>query len=278
MPVFFIYLCLVVINAKIEDVYEVGGIAVKNTNLEEVKRVAKAFLYMDVEEFPDVPFFVQHPIFESAFQPIIDKSIDYTSLSSKENNAEFVNILEDEEGLEKVRLHISNRIDNEKSLLGIMIIIRKPYQLTFLRFIKEYLSEKDFGKYFAEAWVTSEDPNNDINVPIEMSIKWFRKCNKSFLMTRDELNYFNSLPGKLEVFRGVSIGRNPKGLSWTHNKEKAIWFAHRFDKLSKNGEKGYVLSTIVSKKDILAYFNRGEDEIVIDTLKLDKNSINKLCI
>lgn len=56
----------------------------------------------------------------------------------------------------------------------------------------------------------------------------------------------------------------PGPLIW----KKAAWFAHRFD---KGSEMGYIQKAIVSKKDMLAYFqSREEEEVVVDTFKIKK--------
>ena len=52
---------------------------------------------------------------------------------------------------------------------------------------------------------------------------------------------------------------NVKALSWTLNKEKAEWFAHRFN------QDGTVYEAQIDKKHIFAIFNgRNESEVVLD--------------
>lgn len=72
---------------------------------------------------------------------------------------------------------------------------------------------------------------------------------------------------KLCVYRGASVGRNLRGLSWTRNLEKAVWFSNRFN---TEGKHGYVQTAIVPKNEIFAYFNtRGEEEIVCSVKQSD---------
>ena len=142
--------------------------------------------------------------------------------------------------------------------------IRKQYKLTFLRDTKQYLSSKDFANLFREAWITSENPNDDVNVKIRTLVSWYKNSNKKYLMEEDDFNVYNNLEDEFTIYRGVGINRNPKGLSWTMNKEKAQWFANRF------GGNGYIETAKINKKDVLAYFNsRGEEEIVADVYKLN---------
>ena len=89
----------------------------------------------------------------------------------------------------------------------------------------------------------------------------FKNSDKEFLMKENELEFLRSLPDEIKLYRGVAVGRNPEGLSWTPNLELARWFSHRFD---NKEEKGYVKCGIANKKDILAYLDeRNEEEIVI---------------
>lgn len=84
-------------------------------------------------------------------------------------------------------------------------------------------------------------------------------------MYDDEYETYTDLPESFIAYRGVAPGRNPNGMSWTREYDKAEWFSNRF------GE-GYVLEGTVNKKDVLAFFSRrGEEEIVIEA----KNVQNK---
>jgi Cys-tRNA synthase (O-phospho-L-seryl-tRNA:Cys-tRNA synthase) len=85
-------------------------------------------------------------------------------------------------------------------------------------------------------------------------------------MTEEDYEVYQSLPETFTIYRGVAVGRNPKGLSWTQNLETARWFAHRFDREDK---KGYIQMGMAKKEDVLAYFNtRNEDEIVYNSRRL----------
>ena len=60
------------------------------------------------------------------------------------------------------------------------------------------------------------------------------------------------------MYRGVAVGRNPDGMSWTRELDGAEWFSRRF------GESGYIIKGIAYKKDVLAYFSRrNESEVLI---------------
>ena len=225
----------------------------KTTDLESIKDVAISFLYIEVSETDFSPIVVSHPVFESG--------ILYTPHTQK-----MVNILEDKDGFQEILDHYEKRIRNENSLVGIYMIIRGTYRLAFFKYIKDYLSTKDYAKYLADAWITSENPNQDVNVSLDEAARLFQKANKKFLMDKKEYEVYSSLPETFTVYRGVARGRNPKGMSWTQNKDTAEWFSNRFN---IGDEVGYVQAATAHKKDVLAYFNgRNEDELVISTKSL----------
>lgn len=91
-------------------------------------------------------------------------------------------------------------------------------------------------------------------------------------MKKDDYNTWQRLPDSLKIYRGVGVSRNEKGLSWTNDKNTALWFAQRFNYGDKHG---YLLEGTVCKKDILAYFNtRNEKEVLVDYKKV--NSIKNI--
>lgn len=227
---------------------------VKKTNLKAIQDEAIAFLYLPIEQTELSPAIINHPIFETA--------ISYQVKNG--SGIKYVNYLEDSDALEQARQGYKEKIRNTESVNQIFILIRKPYKLTFLKFTKNFLSKKDFSMLLADAWINSENPNNDVNVPIKTLISWYKFADKSVLMDSEDYKIYLSLPEKITVYRGVKPGGNEKGLSWTRNIKQAKWFANRFEK------NGYVLSATIDKENVLAYFNtRGEEEIIVDTSKLE---------
>jgi len=224
-------------------------------NLIAIKWTAEIFLYMDIERTEFSPFIVQHPIFEYGSTLIQTKS-GFKRLNLFDSN-----------DLNEIRQQYRERINEASDVFGVYMIIRKSYRLTFLRYIEEHLSSSTFAKILADAWISSENPNGDVNVPLSILVRWFRKTSKKDLMTAEDYKIYQTLPDKFTVYRGVAVGRNPKGLSWTQNYKTAKWFANRFNKSDK---KGYIQTAEINKRNVLAYFNtRNEDEIVADTSKLN---------
>lgn len=122
-------------------------------------------------------------------------------------------------------------------------MVNTPYKLAMIKYWKDYLRKKDFAELLKDAWIISENPNDDINVPICIIIKWFKEADKKSLMTKEELKIFNSLPDEFTIYRGVGHKRKEKGLSWTLSKDTAEWFMNRYE-----GKNNHVLTAKVKKK------------------------------
>lgn len=216
----------------------------KETNLEKVKETAKLFLHLPIKQ-TEIPFLGLHPFFTTTATMLISENrmVD----------------LNNEEDLEKVLKELSNLIEKAKDAAHVYFMIRDSYRLTFFKYINDYLSIEDFSTLLANAWVMSENPNQDTNVSTYQASRYFKKADKKILMSEEEYKIYTELPEEFEIYRGVAIGRNPKGMSWTRELSTAEWFANRFN--TKN-EVGYVQAARVKKKNVLAYFSR-ENEIVV---------------
>ena len=161
-----------------------------------------------------------------------------------------------------------NKLDelvNSGDLSRIYILIQSAYKMAWFKFVCPYLSEKDYGEYLKDSWITEENPNQDINISIEESLDLFRAANKKHLMSDGEREDYNILPNLVTIYRGVGVGRERLGLSWTDNSAVAEWYQKRFN---KGAQRGYVLKAKVNKKDILAYFEH-DNELVVDVHKIE---------
>lgn len=213
----------------------------KKTNLNEIKKIAIGFLYIPIAK-TQIPFLIQHPIFDTNTCYIDGKIID----------------IFDNENLMKALSFYKNKIENSNSLWKIYLIIRKPYRLTFFKYIHNFLSEKDYAVLLADAWISSENPNYDSNCSIDLLTSWFKKANKEYLMETEDYQHYLQLPEYITVYRGISNKNSLKALSWTENFEVAEWFSNRWQ------SDGIVKTGSVKKEFVLAYFNtRNEHELII---------------
>lgn len=234
----------------------------KQTDLKALQALAISFLNLEPKPIKEVPLLVTHPFIDS-------RIVGY------KNNEEFemIDIFDQPEKFEKVKLQLSNSITNG-TLETIFARMLNKYHLSFLKYAKPYMSKRDFERFLAYAWVASENPNQDINVSIPELISWFKTADRKNLMEKEELNYYNALPEEVNIYRGIAVGRaEQQGLSWTCNYETAKWFSQRFDRAD---EKGYIIKGKIAKKDIFAYLNgRNEDEILCNSSKVMNKEIIK---
>lgn len=233
----------------------------KETNLDEIKAIAKSLLYVDIVE-SKIDTFLIHPFLNSRY------------MIFHSHDEHLTDILASPENLQKARDFFSKRIDEADDVWRILIYMHTPYRPLLFRLCYNYLSEKDYNHMLEEVWTGTENPNQDPNVSLKQWIKFFKKANKNLLMTKEELDFYNSLSDTepIEIYRGVGHNRKPYGLSWTVKKETAEWFAKRW-----GNKYAYMFKTYCTKEDVLAYFNgRNENELVINVNNLDKNKVERI--
>jgi len=129
----------------------------------------------------------------------------------------------------------------------------KPYRFVALyRCLSRGLrdNEEACGQEVRDVWLSSEN--------VRQYPKRWRKAWESVRLTDTERIALAAMRDPLPVFRGVRTRNRWKGLSWTLNRERALWFATRFD----NG--GFLVSGLVAKEDIRAYLtDRNEAEVIV---------------
>ncbi len=224
------------------------------TNMQEVKCVAKWLLFTDVHTTEYSPMIVHHPFASSGFMilPGTNEILDITASM---------------ESREKWRDYLGKKIDEAKSAYEIFLMLNKTYALTFIKYAKDGLSAAEFSEILADAWIKAEAPNMDVNVSKTELVGLFSQADKQSLMTESEQKRFADLTETVTVYRGVTSynAKNVRALSWTLDRSKAEWFAHRF------GEDGKVYQAQINKADILAIFtSRNESEVVLNPRKLQQ--------
>jgi len=224
------------------------------TNMQEVKCVAKWLLFTDVHTTEYSPMIVHHPFASSGFMMLPGTN-------------EILDITASMESREKWRDYLGKKIDEAKSAYEIFLMLNKTYALTFIKYAKDGLSAAEFSEILADAWIKAEAPNMDVNVSKTELVGLFSQADKQSLMTESEQKRFADLTETVTVYRGVTSynAKNVRALSWTLDRSKAEWFAHRFS------EDGKVYQAQINKADILAIFtSRNESEVVLNPRKLQQ--------
>ncbi len=222
------------------------------TDLNQIKAKAKLFLMFDLQPVENYPFIVKHPFTDSNY------TVDQAT-------GTLVNLLENEAALERWRTQITKQIESSDNVHRISMMLTKSYRSAFLKYTMEYMDVRDFSEYLADYWVSTESPNSDPNFSKKQLVRMFAQADKRYLMSTEEYKQYLLLPETLIIYRGVTShnSRNIKALSWTLDRDKAEWFAHRF------GEDGAVSEAEIDKDHVLAFVTmRNEAEVVVNPAHL----------
>lgn len=220
------------------------------TDLNRVKWVAKQLVMIEPHLTEFSPVVVQHPFSSSGMVAI-----------PSDEGIKHVDITKSPEELVSWQNYMKAQIDEAKSAYHIYMMTNKPYSMTFLKFAKPHLSQKDFSEILADAWIRSENPNLDKNFKQKELLQMFKDAAPHILMDKDEQKQLVELDDTVTVYRGVTTynAKNIKALSWTLEQKTAEWFANRF------GEDGTVYEAQIPKQHIYALLNgRGESEVIVD--------------
>ena len=197
------------------------------------------------------PLVVKHPFTDSGIVGIRTPDGEYA----------IGNIMENPEDLQTWRKQVSRQIDSADSVMQIAYMLTNSYSIGFLKYVQSYLDKTDFSQLLGYLWVCTEAPNSDPNLSKIQMLNLFRKADPAVLMDETELQQFRQLEDLVTVYRGVTSHNadNVLALSWTLDRDKAQWFAHRF------GENGTVYEAQITKQHIYAFLNsRGESEVIVD--------------
>lgn len=254
------------------------------TNMKKVKELAKSlFDAVKIEPDEEKPCLCFHP-FTNDMSPFVRrnvKGVDAYIKSLPKQEQKKMNEIIDERievdlnndlGKEVFRNNVFAMIDRSESVRRIYTLIIPAFYTTFFQGVEPYLSKKDAGEMLSESWVGEEYPNMCSCVTIPEFIKYFRNADKKSLMDEDELVKFNEIRAKassrdgIKLYRGVTFDGEPDGLSWTTDLKIAQWFANRWEKTKKVESNPRVYEiTVKNSNSILAYFGRGESEVILDT-------------
>ena len=155
---------------------------------------------------------------------------------------------------------ILQRALDEEDWQTVIWIHERPHRLWALGQIEYRLDDDDYWPLLRDVWVDSENIWQNLE-------EWQDRLNEDrwgshLMMDDEERAVYDALPEQVTVYRGAINGLNERSLSWTLDKERAEWFANRFD---RDGGP-IVLTGVVAKDEIRAYIaSRGEQEILVAT-------------
>lgn len=222
----------------------------KETNLDEVKKIAVSMLYLDIGLTDFSPMIVSHPFTSSGITMI-----------KSDGDFKMVNLIENAADLQLWRDAIKQQISKAESAFSILFLMNKPYYFAFIKFSKPFLSKKDLSKILGVSWTQVEFSNYDANLSKSELVALFKQCDPQYLMDKEDYAAYKNLGSEIVVYRGVTQAdmEHVRALSWTLSYEKAEWFAHRWS------ADGFVYKAKIEKEHTLACFlGRNEKEIIVD--------------
>lgn len=154
---------------------------------------------------------------------------------------------------------------------GTIWIHERPYRLERFIEIEKHFNDKEYWEMLGSIIIDSENLWQNLDIlKLLLANPSGRSC-REYLMEEGEREALAGMADEIEIWRGCQW-KNRMGLSWTTDKEKAIWFAKRL-----GCKKPYLHSGTVRKSDVIAYFlRRGENEILALPNKIKNKSMESL--
>ena len=224
-----------------------------NQSLEKVKIHAKALADFSPMLTEYSPIIISHPYTKCGIVPYC-KNNDFSTFTQ-------LDITTSEENLIAWQEMIKEQIDSCNSIERIYALLNPTYQMYFVNCIKDIVSPDIFSKLLADAYVNTEYPNTNPNVPKQTMINLFKSADKKMLMSKEEHDIYSSFDDTIKIYRGVSYlsKKHVNAMSWTLGKNIAKKFANRYF------SEGYVFEAEIDKEHILAFFNSMQEaEVVVD--------------
>lgn len=166
------------------------------------------------------------------------------------------------------------RINKADTLSQCLCAINKGNRFDYLNWIHKegLITDQECADAVHSIWTMQENFYR-CGMSKEKLIKMMKIAEKSPLLKSDIDDLSDE--DMVTIYRGVKVN-NYRGLSWTTDKNVAEWFARRF---GYNGDKCYVFTGIINKKDILALFSsRNEKEVVCDYRKIKNIQCEEIII
>jgi hypothetical protein len=141
----------------------------------------------------------------------------------------------------------------------VVFLHERPYRLDAFAEFSDLMSDEEYWKVLSAIWLDTESLSSDQEAWLDM-LEADRSGRALYFMDEVDWAHWHDLPDIVTVYRGYNADEgNPNGLSWTLNRDTAVWFAKRFYK------EGVLLTAVVPKGVIIAsLLGRGEYEVIIN--------------
>lgn len=129
------------------------------------------------------------------------------------------------EGRAKVLQHVEEAIE-QRNWERALWLLPRPYRLDFFGCVLGELSDAEYARLLADAWIDAERPSRNLDSWIALFTA--PRLQRELLMTPDELAHYRALSDPVRIWRGAGRPRYARGISWTTDADQAAWFAQRF--------------------------------------------------
>lgn len=145
---------------------------------------------------------------------------------------------------------------DDRNYNRVVFLHERPYRLEAFIHLVRSLNDVEYWRLLSDIWIDTENQHAYLQ-EWRALLKSDRECREEMMSDEDKVA-FSALPTLVTVYRGCQKGLNENGLSWTTDRNKAEFFAHRFRK------QGMVLERQVRKSEIVAMLTgRGESEVIV---------------
>ena len=139
----------------------------------------------------------------------------------------------------------------------VFMLVEKPFRLNWLEENIDLIKDdKQYYNFLKDAYMMTEFPMNGFSNYRDLLDLFYARKNSKLMLDKDELKLLNSLPNEVKIWRGVKVDDvlddDNIGLSFTLNKDKAIWFAERFAQAGVS--QAILIEAVVKRDDILSIF------------------------
>jgi hypothetical protein len=141
-----------------------------------------------------------------------------------------------------------------------IMLHERPWRFEALTNIADSLTDIEFWDAVCLVWMDSENIRQHQDEWDELLRS--DRPGRENMMDDEERAALAALPDVIDVYQGHTDERDD-GWSWTTDRNKAIWFGHRFANLEQ--AEARMTTGMVRREDITAYLlGRGESEVLVD--------------
>lgn len=218
---------------------------------EQIKQLQE--MYAPEELVPELQKYVR----EGSFGPMIQHPLVFSVPHSPQMNK-----------MMNLRLHQKQqavaKAVADRNFSSVIWLHEKPYRVPAFMEISLRLSDQEYWSILGDIYTNIENVWQYQTELLTLLTNKKRNGRSVYLMDRSDRKSFKALAKSFTIYRGANEF-NKLGLSWTLDRDRAIWFSRRF------GFKGqsFLMTATVNHRDVIAYFaGRGEQEIVVDPRRL----------